>query len=125
MSEQATSVDDVWEENDSKELESSTADIRRMHKKQGYLDGLMRAKESSLQAGFDDLFPKGAALGITAGYILAQLVSEKDDNLLQQAKQELNISKLLSKKYFTSTLEIKGDEHPVIKQWEEKVAGLK
>ncbi|CCE82582.1 Piso0_002313 [Millerozyma farinosa CBS 7064] len=125
MSENAPSVDDVWEENDSRELESSTADIRRIHKKQGYLDGLMRAKESSLQAGFDDSFPKGADLGITAGYILAQLVSHKDENMLQQAKQELNIAKVLSKKYFSSTLEIEGDEHPVMEKWKDQVTGSK
>ncbi|KAK6458467.1 uncharacterized protein RJT20DRAFT_32018 [Scheffersomyces xylosifermentans] len=115
------SNDDVWDEDRSV---SSNADIQRSHEKQGYLDGLSHAKESSLQAGFDTAFPSGAQLGIAVGKILGKLRSHNDEALFIQGKQELNIGKIMDKKYFNDELELAG-EHEIISKWQKIVENLK
>lgn len=118
-------VDDIWGDDDIEELPNSTADIKRKHEKQGYLEGITNAKESSLQGGFDDLFPKGAQLGITVGNILGELHSYNDPELFERAKSELNISQVLHKKYFDEGLELKNNpEHEVIAKWKKIVQNL-
>lgn len=93
--------DDVWGDDDVK----ATADIERAHHKQGYLDGLTQAKESSLQEGFDDAFPKGAQLGVEVGLLLAKAMCT-DEETFKRAKEELNITKVLAKKYFNEDVEL-------------------
>ncbi|EGV61547.1 hypothetical protein CANTEDRAFT_107700 [Yamadazyma tenuis ATCC 10573] len=114
--------DDVWGDSDGEDdiitkNSSSTAEIKRVHTKQGYLDGLSNAKESSLQQGFDDGYPKGGELGIMVGRILATVLSY-DTELFLQCKQELIISKVLNKGYFNSNLDIEDLEaHEVLQKW--------
>lgn len=118
-------VDDIWGDDDIEELDNSTADIKRMHTKQGYLDGITNAKESSLQDGFDELFPKGAELGIIVGNILGSLISYDDPELFDQAKSELNISQVLHKKHFDDDLELQNNsQHEVIAKWQNVVHSL-
>lgn len=118
-------IDDIWGDDDIEELDNSTADIKRMHMKQGYLDGITNAKESSLQDGFDDLFPKGAELGIIVGNILGLLISCDDQELFDQAKSELNISQVLHSRYFDEDLELRSTgEHEVIAKWQNVVQNL-
>ncbi|CUM45100.1 Uncharacterized protein YAE1 [Debaryomyces fabryi] len=122
---QTNDIDDVWGDDDIEELDNTTADIKRMHSKQGYLDGITNAKESSLQDGFDDLFPKGAELGIIVGNILGSLISSNDEELFEKAKAELNISQVLHKKYFDEELELKSNsEHELIAKWQNVVQNL-
>lgn len=122
---QTDGIDDVWGDDDLEELDNTTADIKRMHTKQGYLDGITNAKESSLQDGFDNLFPKGAGLGIIVGNILGSLISSNDQELFEKAKSELNISQVLHKKYFDEELELKSNsEHEVIAKWQNVVQNL-
>lgn len=113
--------DDVWADDDEAEYsmkDQSTADLKRTHTKQGYLDGLTQAQESGLQQGFDEAFPKGAQLGIEVGRILSRIWCYKDvrKDLFEQAKQELAITKILDRKYFDNDLESKG-EHEIIARW--------
>ncbi|RLV92782.1 Uncharacterized protein YAE1 [Spathaspora sp. JA1] len=104
--------DDIWdEEEDPKPLQ----DINRAHYKQGYLDGLVYQQEDSLQQGFDQGFPEGAKLGIQVGKILAVL-KLKNEQLFEQAKLELNIVKVLDKKYFDDKLNVIS-EIPTISKW--------
>jgi hypothetical protein len=44
-----------------------------VHVTNGYRDGLIGAKESSLQQGFDEGFPFGASAGLKAGWVLGVL----------------------------------------------------
>ena len=37
---ESNDIDDIWGDDDIEELDNSTADIKRMHSKQGYLDGI-------------------------------------------------------------------------------------
>lgn len=123
-SNETNGIDDIWGDEDIEELDNSTADIKRMHSKQGYLDGITNAKESSLQDGFDNLFPKGAELGIIVGNILGSLIS-CDQELFDQAKSELNISQVLHKRYFDEDLELRSaSEHEVIAKWQNVVRNL-
>ena len=122
---ESNGIDDIWGDDDIEELDNSTADIKRMHSKQGYLDGITSAKESSLQDGFDDLFPKGAELGIIVGNILGSLISYDDQELFDQAKSELNISQVLHKRYFDEDLELRStNDHEVIAKWQNVVQNL-
>lgn len=117
-------TEDIWGDEDIEEIGKSNADIERMHTKQGYLDGLTNSQESSLQNGFDDLFPKGANLGLKVGQILAELNSTNKD-LFEQGKNELNISNILDKKYFDDDLELKNEgDHDVLLKWEETLRTL-
>lgn len=108
--------DDIWGEDD--EMLTTNADIKRTHEKQGYLEGLSNAKESSLQGGFDEAFPQGAQLGIAVGKILAIVKSSGDEELFKQAKLELNITKVLDRKFFDDNLELHND-HEILLKWTE------
>lgn len=105
-------MDDVWGDDES----STYKHIERIHHKQGYVDGLVKAQESSLQNGFDDGLPKGAVIGIQVGKILATVMNY-DMSLLEQCKQELNISKVLDKQYFDDDLEMTRS-HLLLDKWE-------
>lgn len=125
--------EDVWaDENDNSAQTSSTAALHRNHTKQGYLDGLAHAQESSLQDGFDESFPKGAELGRLVGNVLATLCAKEGDkdgskglessgSLFAQAKAELNISKVLQRDHFDDDLKLSGLPEP-LQKWQ-KAAG--
>lgn len=120
------SDDDVWADDDDEEYQmtdKSTADLRRIHTKQGYLDGLTKAQESSLQTGFDNAFPKGACLGIEVGRILSTLMCYQKPELLSAAEQELNITKVLNKQFFDNDLEPL-EVHDALQKWKNIVAIL-
>lgn len=106
-------LNDIW--GDEVEV-NNTADIKRIHTKQGYLDGLSHAKESSLQSGFDDAYPKGADIGIQVGYILAT-VAAKAPEKLQECREDLVISKVLAKSYFSQDLEM--ENNVILSKWTE------
>lgn len=93
---------DVWGSDD--EGVSQYADVQRAHIKQGYLDGITKAQEHSLQEGFDAGYPLGASLGMEVGRLLAGSRASKD---------ALNITKILDKKYFDDQLDLV-EPHPVI-----------
>lgn len=116
--------DDIWADDDAGETNDIIAnkDIIRSHYKQGYVDGVSSAKETSLQQGFDDSYPQGAKLGIEVGQILAHLKKLKDDDNndstnFNQAKQELNITNVLNTKYFDDELNLKKSSHELINKW--------
>lgn len=111
-------VSDIW--GDEEALHSAHNDIKRAHEKQGYLDGLSSAKESALQQGFDESYPKGAELGITVGKIIAQVKCLGDEDLFRQAMTELNITKVLSKNHFDDNLDMK-PIHEVLQKWQNVV----
>ncbi|KAK6465952.1 hypothetical protein DFJ63DRAFT_35619 [Scheffersomyces coipomensis] len=122
-------MDDIWGDEDDENYGdgllrvNANADIQRNHQKQGYLDGLSSAKEESLQQGFDEGFPNGALLGLTVGKLLAELKIFKDEDLFNQAKKELNIVKVLDKKYFSEDLNVTSN-HEVIQKWQNLTQAL-
>lgn len=130
-------IDDIWG-GDSDDEPCASADIaklRRIHNKQGYLDGISRAKESTLQSGFDSGYPEGAQLAIEVGKILGGLQllaslpaqdprSEAARQLLSRAKVELHISRVLSWRYFNEDLTLPQDGHRLIVQWKHRVDQL-
>lgn len=111
-----SSGDDVWDDDEF----ITTGDIKRIHVKQGYLDGLSKAKESSLQDGFDDGYPLGANFAIRVGQILSKLTN--DSELFQTAKKELNLTKILQRSYFDENLDLNESDHPVLKKWDQIIA---
>lgn len=122
--------DAVWADDDDynnaneNELSNATNDIQRSHYSRGFLDGITNAKENSLQVGFDTAFPKGAQLGIRVGKILSTVLSIDTKEEFDKAKSELNIIKVLDKKYFNEdgdNLEISNQHHPVIDKWEKYI----
>lgn len=112
------SNEDIWGDDDDM-TSTTTAEIKRIHTKQGYLDGLSNAKESSLQSGFDDGYPKGGQLGVLVGCILSTILSYKPE-LFDTCKKELAISNVLSRGHFNDDLEIEDvDKHEVLRKWKD------
>lgn len=107
--------DDIWASDD--ENVSEHADRRRAQMNQGYLDGLTAAQELGLQSGFDSGYPEGAALAIRVGQILARL---QGTDRFQQAKRELNITKVLDTQYYDKDLDVK-EQHALVLLWEAQV----
>lgn len=109
------SDDDVWASDD--ESVSAFADRRRAQLNQGYLDGLTSAQEARLQKGFDEGYPEGAKLAIRVGRILAGLHGSE---YFEQAKRELNIAKVLDRKYYNEQLDANEPDHALVAYWEHK-----
>lgn len=106
--------DDVWASDEDIPIH---ADLQRAHVTQGYLDGLVQAQEKGLQEGFDSGYPDGAELGIRVGRILAILHGTPD---FITAKSELNIVKVLDKRWFDENLnKIKCD---LVERWEHHIS---
>ncbi|KAG5993792.1 hypothetical protein E4U52_001668 [Claviceps spartinae] len=96
--------------------DSHPSDIARLeteHTTAGYREGITVAKESSIQAGFDEGFSLGAALGSQAGQLLGivegiadalQAHSEEalqaSNKLLNDAREELSTAKIFSAEYW-------------------------
>jgi hypothetical protein len=131
--------EDIWGDSDdeiqSKDQQETPdmAKLRRTHHKQGYLDGITWAKEQHLQKGFDTGYPEGAQLALRVGKIIGtlQCLSVVDDDktkeakeLLQRAKKELHISKVLSWRYFNEELDLSKDGHALLIDWEKLVDDL-
>lgn len=126
---------DIWGSDSEVTLESpDIAKLRKLHHKQGYLEGITKAKESTLQHGFDTGYPQGAALGIEIGEIVGSLQiwsaqsderGERAKELLMRAKRELHISKVLSWRYFDDELNLPEKGHPLILQWRELLDSLR
>lgn len=106
-------TDDIW--GSDEENISVHADLKRAHHNQGYVDGITKQQEQSLQNGFDEGFPQGAQLGREAGKILARLHGKSQ---FPTAKTDLNISKILDKKYFDEQLDLIGKQHPEINRYQ-------
>ncbi|KAF4583062.1 ABC1 domain containing protein [Ophiocordyceps camponoti-floridani] len=130
---EAASLDDVF----CAEA-SHPSDVRRLqteHAAAGYREAISTAKQTTIQAGFDDGFRLGAALGLRAGRILGLLegICEavpdevEAEKLLATAREELSVSSLLSSSYWAPDGERKfqtgsdGDNfansHPLIDKW--------
>lgn len=88
------------------------ADLHRAHHNQGYLDGIVNQQEHSLQRGFDAGFPQGALLGREVGKLLANRHGTETFELI---KKELNIAKVLDKKYFDDQLDPLGEHALLVK----------
>lgn len=108
----ANSADDadVWASDD--EIDAY-ADLHRAHVTQGYIDGIAQAQEASLQNGFDEGFPNGASLGCRVGRVLALLHGFPE---FEEAKNELNVTSVLSKDHFDESLTQKS--HALVEKWE-------
>lgn len=109
-------TDDIW--GSDEESISVHADLKRAHHNQGYVDGITRQQEQSLQNGFDEGFPQGAQLGREVGKILAKLHGTSQFPL---AKTDLNVTKILDKKYFDEQLDLRTKTHPEIKRYEREI----
>ncbi|PHH89201.1 hypothetical protein CDD83_6505 [Cordyceps sp. RAO-2017] len=149
------SLDDVF----ASEPEASRGDVSHpsdMHRLQsehataGYREGITVAKESTIQAGFDEGFSLGATLGLRAGRILgtleaiAEAVRPRADEaaaaakaLLADARTELSTGRIFDPAYWAPdgnwTFEVEpatGDEilfpdvaraHPLLAKWSNHV----
>lgn len=121
------------------------SDMRRLeseHTTAGYREGLAIGKQQWLQAGFDEGYGMGAAVAVRAGQLLgllegiAEAIEGEDSRmeaLLNEAKTELAIDKMLSGAYWTGEglwkYEIDeglgqhaknatgGERHPLVQKW--------
>lgn len=92
------------------------SDMHRLeteHATAGYREGVAAAKETSVQAGFDEGFGLGATIGLCAGQLLgtveavAEAVKGSADDaaaaavkLLEEARAELSTDKIFSAEYW-------------------------
>ncbi|KAF5550315.1 abc1 containing protein [Fusarium mexicanum] len=135
---------------DDESAQSHPSDIRRLqteHTTAGYREGIAVAKESSIQAGFDEGFSLGASVGVRAGQILGLLegineavrgLNEADSSniaeLLKQAREELSTQGLFTPEYWSEDGNWKyevttatgaedvvfsdvADAHPLMRKW--------
>ncbi|RDA93961.1 hypothetical protein CP533_5039 [Ophiocordyceps camponoti-saundersi (nom. inval.)] len=133
----ASELDDVFGEAPA----AHPSDMRRLqteHTTAGYREALAVAKQSTIQAGFDEGFSLGATLGLRAGRILGLLeaISEavradsEAEQLLATARKELSLSVIFSSSYFAPdgkhTFHVHddlnvADAHPLIEKWKRLV----
>ncbi|KAK5998832.1 Protein yae1 [Cladobotryum mycophilum] len=102
------------------------SDIHRLqteHTTAGYREGITAAKESTVQAGFDEGFSLGATIGLAAGQLLGTLqgieealknvknqhhpddssgsnAADPANNLLAEAREELSITRIFSPEFW-------------------------
>lgn len=132
---------------------SHPSDIRRLeteHTTAGYREGISVAKESSIQAGFDEGFSLGATIGLRAGQLLGMIEGIADatktqgseatgaaEKLLAEARDELSTAKIFSADYWApdgnwkyDVIAKDGDQvlfsdvanaHPLIQKWSKLV----
>lgn len=105
-----SSQDDVWADDEP----TQTPAVKRIHTKQGYVDGVALAQEASLQRGFDDGYGAGAQLGVAVGEILAQRWGTPE---FERACTDLKITNVLDRRYFDDQLSLL--EHPLVSQWQQ------
>ncbi|RCI09752.1 hypothetical protein L249_3939 [Ophiocordyceps polyrhachis-furcata BCC 54312] len=133
----APELDDVFGEAPA----AHPSDIRRLqteHTTAGYREALAVAKQSTIQAGFDEGFSLGAALGVRAGRILGLLEAIHEavradgeaEQLLAAARKELSTSVIFSSSYFSPDGEHRfhvedglnvADAHPLVEKWKRLV----
>lgn len=104
--------DDIWGDDEP----TQTPAAKRIHTKQGYVDGLAHAQESSLQAGFDEGYGTGAGLGVAVGSILAKTWGTP---AYDEARRELVITNVLSRQWFDNDLCMK--KHALIQKWNQNL----
>lgn len=125
--------------------------LEQEHTTAGYRDGIAVAKASSIQAGFDEGFSLGGTIGLEVGRLLGLLEgiagalgggnapaseSEAANNLLSEARTELDLRSVFSPKFWNDdgTWKYEMDEgeaegegavlfshvaeaHPLVKKW--------
>jgi hypothetical protein len=145
-------LDDVFGAQDDSRDEDHVhpSDMRRLeaeHSTAGYREGIALGKEATLQKGFDEGYPLGAAIGLQAGHLLGMLeaiyeatrtlpndaAAAKIEQLLVDARADLGVDQLFSSKYWTETGnrsyevdtaagEHSATSHPLIRKWTSLVA---
>ncbi|KAH6888145.1 hypothetical protein B0T10DRAFT_69326 [Thelonectria olida] len=110
------STSPIFEHHDAFPGTSHPSDMRRLqaeHSTAGYREGVTVAKESSLQAGFDEGFSLGASIGLKAGQLLgviegiADAVRGLEDadslrvkGLVREAREDLSIATIFKPDYW-------------------------
>ncbi|PRT55036.1 Uncharacterized protein YAE1 [Wickerhamiella sorbophila] len=109
---------DVWGDEEPGQL----AKIKRDHTNAGYLDGITRSKEQSLQGGFDEGYPEGAAMGLEVGRIIGYFQGQGLRDIEKKAFDELSEASLFNSQYYNAdaTPNFQGT-HPLIKKWQDRV----
>lgn len=101
----------------------SIQSLKRKHEKQGYLDGITKARELSLQQGFDEGYPIGSQIGEIVGQLIAKTYTRFEAKKITQEDRkrcfkELQIENVLQSKYFDDSLSISDPRnHKVIEYW--------
>ncbi|KJZ75751.1 hypothetical protein HIM_04908 [Hirsutella minnesotensis 3608] len=127
-----TPLDDVFEsapsEHRSVQEAAHPSDMPRLqseHTTAGYREGITLAKESTIQAGFDEGFGLGATIGLRAGRLLGMLegiqeaiktsadgaVAQEQD-LFAEARHELATSRIFDSAYWAPDGNWTFDVHP-------------
>lgn len=121
--------------------------LQAEHSTSGYREGVAVAKEASIQPGFDEGFSLGATIGQKAGHLVGILEgisnalqplgnerSAEAEQLLNQAREELNTKHIFSPEYWapdgnwTYQVDPSGEErevlfpdvaeaHPLLRKW--------
>lgn len=119
-------MSDIWDDEEVREAPSEVTRVQRDHSQAGYLAGVTKAKDESLQEGFNSGYPIGGELGLSIGRVLGFLQGKGLSELESQARKELSSVHVFDRKYWTSDAEpsFKGT-HPLVEGWEKKVENLK
>lgn len=101
--------------------------LRREHAKQGFIQGILEARLTATQNGFDDGYLRGCDIGLKVGEIIGLLnclKSSEDKGILLRATQslellrkELFISNILHSRYFDDQRNLNGD-HEILTKWD-------
>ena len=120
--------------------------LERIHRTNGYRDGIAESKEKFVQEGFDEGYSLGAVLGLRVGYILGGLEGivralgtegqTEATELLANARKELDLREIFGRDFFDEegiwkydvpgaegdvTFQDVAEAHPILQRWEKKM----
>jgi hypothetical protein len=87
---------------DTSEVDDQISDVPRLrsiHVTAGYREGVSSSKNEKIQQGFDEGYALGAEIGYQVGWILGVLEGAKAGQLLERAREELDVKHLFSPQY--------------------------
>lgn len=119
-------MSDIWDDEEVRETPNEITRVQRDHSQAGYLAGVTKAKDESLQEGFNAGYPSGGHLGLSIGWILGYLQGKGLAEEEKLARKELSSTRIFDRQYWTTDAAPTYEgTHPLVKQWEDKIEQLK
>lgn len=119
-------MSDIWDDEEVREAPSEVTRVQRDHSQAGYLAGVTKAKDESLQEGFNAGYPIGGQLGLSIGRILGYLQGKGLVEEEKQARKELSSTRIFDRQYWTTEAAPTYEGvHPLVREWEDKIDVMK
>lgn len=116
-------MDDVWDDEGIQPTELKR--VERVHGNAGYLEGITASKQLAHQPGFDEGYSEGAEIGLRAGRIIGKFQALGLTELEAAALKALAPQELFCSKYYDAEARpLFDDGHPLILEWEARLATL-